>query len=203
METGQSDQPHQPPKQAAYTQASNPVSLTPQEQQTRAQPARQYGDALASITRRTADSTPSNDEARARLQEQHRKEQREMQNAPSTDLEYGVEQQPAEGYIADTVERKGMGMKRAQEGAHAGPVGSAIGPGHPGFGEERDLAADLGRKQEEHERILGDRVGQSPSEPDQEAAEREAVRYRKLRQDENLDVKDTVKEATGEPVAGR
>jgi hypothetical protein len=50
--------------------------------------------------------------------------------------------------------------------------------------------------------MLGDRVGHSPPAPDHEAAEKEAVRERKLKKDESLDVKDTVKEATGKPVVG-
>lgn len=199
----QSNQPEQPPKQAAYAQASNPVSHKPQEQRTPTKPARHYGDAPASITRRSADSNPSSDEERARLDEKHQQEQRSLQNSANVDVGYGVEQQPAEGYIADAVERKGMGTQRAQAGAHAGPVGSAAGPGHPGLGEEGDLAADMGRKQEQHEKMLGDRVGRSPPPPDHESTEREAVRERKLKLDEGLDVKDAVKEATGEPVVGR
>ncbi|CAL5867192.1 uncharacterized protein PFLUO_LOCUS1404 [Penicillium psychrofluorescens] len=201
----QSNQPEQPPEQAAFAQASNPVSQTPQEQRAPAEPARHYGDAPGSITRRTADSKPSSDEERARLDEKRQQEQQEsrsVQNSANADLEYGVEQQPAEGYIADAVQRKGMGVQRAQAGAHAGPVGSAAGPGHPGMGEEKDLAADMGRKQEQHEKMLGDKVGRSPPGPDHEAAEREAVRERKLKQDESLDVKGTLKEATGEPVVG-
>ncbi|KAJ5625415.1 hypothetical protein N7510_001724 [Penicillium lagena] len=203
METrNQSNQPGQPPKQATYTQASNPVSQTPQEQRAPTEPVRHYGDAPGSITRRTADSKPSSDEERARLDGKHQQQQRSLQNSPNVDLGYGVEQQPAEGYIADAVHRKGMGMQRAQAGAHAGPVGSAAGPGHPGQGGERDLTADMGRKQEQHDKMLGDRVGRSPPAPDHEVAEREAVRERKLKQDESLDVKGTVKEATGDPVVG-
>ena len=198
METrSQRNQPAQPPKQAAYSQASNPVSHTPLEQRAQAPQTRQHGDSLASITRRTADSQPSSDAARAQLDKEHQQEQLRKQDSPDVDLEYGVEQQPAEGYIADSVERKGMGMRRAQAGAHAGPVGSAAGPGHPGFGEERDLAANMDQKREEHDRILGDRIGQSPPEPENDVAEREAVRERKLQQDENINVGEAVKEATG------
>ena len=201
METGNApSQPEQPPKQAAYSQASNPVSHSPQEQRASAPQTRQHGDALASITRRTADSNPSSDEARARLEEQRQQEQQSMQNASDVNLEYGVEQQPSEGYIADSVKRKGMGMQRAQAGAHAGPVGSAAGPGHPGFGEQTEFAAHMDQKREEHDRILGERVGQSPPEPEYDVAEREAVRQRKLQQNENVDVGDAVKETTGDPV---
>lgn len=188
----------QPPKQEAYAQASNPVSHTPQEQRDPSQQTRQRGDAPGTITR-SPQSQPSNDEARARLEAQREQENRQTQKASNVDLEHGIEQQPAEGYIADAVKRKGMGMNRAQAGAHAGPVGSSAGPGHPGFGEQRDLAEGMDRKRAEHDRVLGERVGQSPS--DTEVAEREAARQQKLRQDENVNVKEVVKEATGEPVA--
>ena len=122
-----------------------------------------------------------------------------MQNAPEVDLEYGVELQPNEGDIANAVENKSQ-PARAQAGAHAGPVGSAEGPGHPGFGEEWDSAADLGRKREEHDRVLGERVGQSPAPPEGEEAEREEVRRRKLEQDRKVDVKGAVGAGTGDPV---
>ncbi|KAJ5591992.1 uncharacterized protein N7459_002361 [Penicillium hispanicum] len=200
METrSQRKQPEQPPKQAAYSQASNPVSHTPHEQRASAPQTRHHGDSLASITRRTAESKPSSDDARARLAEEHQQQQTRTQTSPDVDMDYGVEQQPAEGYIADSVQRKGMGTQRAQAGAHAGPVGSAAGPGHPGFGEQGDLAAHMDQKREEHDRLLGDRVGHSPAEPDYDVAEREAVRQRKLKQNENVNVGQAVQEATGSP----
>lgn len=104
-----------------------------------------------------------------------------MRNAASTlDTEYGVEQQPAEGDIARAVQGKSADARaRAQAGAHAGAVGSAEGPGAPGY--EKGEMADLDQKREMHDRMLGDRVGQSPAEP-------EEVRSRKLRQDEEVDV---------------
>ncbi|KAJ5085151.1 hypothetical protein N7532_009922 [Penicillium argentinense] len=194
-------QPAQPPKQEAYAQASNPVSHTPQEQRAPQQQVRHYGDATPSI-KRSAQSKPSSDEARAHLAKEHEQERREMQNAPDVDLEYGVEQQPSEGDIAEAVGRKGMGRHRAQAGAHAGPVGSAAGPGYSGYGQEDDLAAHMDRKREQHDRLLGERVGQSPAQPDYEVAEREAVRQRKLKQNENVDVEEAVKEATGDRVVG-
>ncbi|EAW14229.1 uncharacterized protein ACLA_072620 [Aspergillus clavatus NRRL 1] len=195
-----SQQPAQPPKQAAYDQTKNPITQTPQEQRISSQP-RQRGDPVSSITRRTADSNPSNDEELARVKEKRQREQKNLQAASNVDLEYGVEQQPAEGDIAQAVKHKSE-RARAQAGAHAGPVGNAQGPGSPGFGEERDLAADMGRKREGHDRILGDRVGQSPAEPDGEAAEREALRQRKLKEEKNLDVKGAVHAGTGGPVTG-
>ncbi|KAJ5926149.1 hypothetical protein N7516_007922 [Penicillium verrucosum] len=190
------------PKQAAYAQPSNPVTHTPQEQRATTEPVRHHGDPIG-IIKRTAASKPSSDEERARLSAQHQQHEEKLHNAPDVDLEYGVELQPAEGYIADTVQQKGMGLQRAQAGAHAGPVGSAGGPGHPGFGEADDLAADLGAKRVEHHRILGDRVGRSPPEVEGEVAEREAVRRRKLELDEKLDVEEAVKQATGDPVVGK
>jgi hypothetical protein len=198
----QTSQPAQPPKEAAYEQASNPVSHKPQEQRAPADTTRHHGDSIAAITR-TAKSNPSSDEARARLDDQHRRDQEQLGNAPDVDLEYGVEEQPSEGYIADSVQRKGMGIQRAQAGAHAGPVGSAGGPGHPGFGEQGDLMANMDQKMFEHERVLGERVGHSPAEPDGETVEREAARQQKLERDERIDVEGAVKEATGDPVVGR
>ncbi|KAJ5125000.1 uncharacterized protein N7515_008825 [Penicillium bovifimosum] len=195
------NQTPQPPKEAAYTQSSNPVTQAPPEQRAPTEAIRHHGDSIGSITR-TAQSNPSSDETRANLDAQHKQHEREMQNAADVDLDYGVEQQPAEGYIADAVQRKGMGTQRAQAGAHAGPVGSAGGPGHPGFGEAEDTAANMGEKTAEHERILGERVGRSPA-MDGEVEEREGVRREKLERDERLDVKGAVEEAAGEPVVGK
>lgn len=195
----QTAQPAQPPKEATYTQSSNPISQTPSEQRAPVPPTRLYGDPTTSTTRGPS-SKPSNDDARAHLEAQHRQEQDHMQKHPDTDIEYGVEQQPAEGYIADTVSRKGMGMQRAQAGAHAGPVGSAAGPGHPGFGEERDLAANMDQKRAEHDRLLGDKVGRSPEGGNSDVAEREAVRECKLKRNE--EVEEALKEKSGAPVVG-
>jgi len=195
----QTAQPAQPPKQAAYEQASNPISQTSSEQRATSPSTRQYGDPTASITRGPS-SQPTNDEARSRLATQHRQEHAQTQRASNVDLEYGVEQQPAEGYIADSVQRKGMGTQRAQVGAHAGPVGSAAGPGHPGFGEERDLAANMDQKRAEHDRLLGDKVERSPAGPDGYVAEREGVRERKLKRNE--EVEKALKESSGTPVVG-
>ncbi|RAL13489.1 uncharacterized protein BO97DRAFT_404939 [Aspergillus homomorphus CBS 101889] len=202
--THQSAQPAQPPKQAGYNQASNPVTQTPSEQrapQHQFEP-RQRGDPISSITRRTADSRPANDEALHQLNAEREQEREAMHKASDVDLEYGVEQQPAEGEIAHAVKStSGQARARAQAGAHAGTVGSANGPGDPGY--EKGLAADMDRKAEEHERMLGERVGQSPAEPDDGVlAEREALRERKLKQDSELDVKGAVSRGTGDPVVG-
>jgi hypothetical protein len=106
-------------------------------------------------------------------------------------MKYGVEQQPAEGDIAAAVKGKSArARERAQAGAHAGPVGSMRGPGHPEM-------ADLDRKREEHDRVLGERVGQSPATPDEEGEE---LRRGKLERDEELDVEGAVREGTGAPV---
>jgi hypothetical protein len=61
----------------------------------------------------------------------------------------------------------------------------------------------MDQKMSEHDRVLGERVGHSPAEPDGEAAEREAVRRQKLDRDEHIDIEGAVKEATGDPVVGR
>lgn len=190
-------QPAQPPKQAAYAQASNPVSNNSQEQRATEAATRHHGDAPAAITR-GANSKPSSDEARTHLTEQRRLEQERMLNSPDVDLEYGVEEQPAEGYIADSVKRKGMGMRRAQAGAHAGPVGSAGGPGHPGFGEQKDLAAHMDEKRAMHDSMLEQKLEHNP--PEYDVADREAARQRKLKQNEDLDVAGAIKEASGDPV---
>ncbi|KAF7716600.1 Uncharacterized protein PECH_004409 [Penicillium ucsense] len=194
METSnQANQPPQPSKEAAYAQASNPISQTPSEQRAPAQ-SRQYGDPTASITRGPS-SQPSSDEARNRLEAERQQHRDEMGRSQDVDTEYGIEQQPAEGYIADTVARKGMGMQRAQAGAHAGPVGNARGPGHPGFGEERDLAANMDEKRSEHDRVLAERVESSLGS---DVAEREGVRDRKMQQNE--EVERALKESSGTPV---
>lgn len=197
-QTGQSAQP---PKEAVYAQSTNPVSHTPQEQRAPTEPTRHHGDSIVAITR-NANSNPSNDEALAHLQKKHQQHEQELGNASNVDLEYGVEQQPSEGYIAETVQHKGMGTQRAQAGAHAGPVGSSGGPGHPGFGETEDLMANIDQKRNEHDKLLGERVGHSPAPPDEEVAERETVRRHKLEHDQHLDVKGAVKEATGDRVVG-
>jgi hypothetical protein len=192
----------QPPKQAAYYQSVNPITHNPFEQ------TRQRGDPVpntTSTTRRTANSKPSSDETLASLKADHQREQARKQGAPDVDHEYGVEQQPAEGDIADAVEHKGKrSSARTQAGAHSGPVGSAFGPGYSGFGEDgdggQDQLRDLRRKREEHDRVLGDRVGQSPPDPADETA---GIRRQKLEMDERLNVKDAVREATGDPVVGR
>ncbi|KAJ5901725.1 hypothetical protein N7495_002253 [Penicillium taxi] len=160
-------QPEQPPKEAAYTQAANPVSHKPQEQRTSA--SMQDGNA-ASSTRRTA-YMPSNDETRAALDAERKSEKKRMQSAAPVDLYYGVEQQPAEGDIADAVKHKGMG----------------------GFGEQEDLAADMDQKRAEHDRILSERAKENPHS---DVAEREAVRQRKLRLDKEIDVEGILKKGT-------
>lgn len=218
MSTATTSQPSQPPKQTAYTQNTNPVSQNPTEQRAgsgaQAQPvyassSSQRGNAPSAI-HRTADSLPSSDDKLARLQKQRERERKESLSGAEVDTEYGVEQQPAESQIAAAVEGK-QERARAQAGAHSGPVGSAGGPGAPGFGEEGDFAKNMDKKREEHDRILGQKAGKSPPPPDekegQEAAEgavqeRERLRQRKLKEDEELDVKSAVKQGTHDAVVG-
>jgi hypothetical protein len=210
----------QPPKQATYDQPSNPVDQDPVEQRTagrttRSQAAatdsspsssfsnnrRQYGDPPAAIHRNPA-SKPSSDDQLARLEEE-RVQRRAEEGSRSNDIdtEYGVEQQPTEGHIAAAVEGKNQ-YNRLQAGAHSGPVGSAQGPGY--MGEEPDTAADIGRKRDEHDRILGQSGGKSPrylgEEDDSTEAERRRVKERKLKEERELDVKGTVGKGTGNVV---
>ncbi|KAK1142119.1 hypothetical protein N8T08_008203 [Aspergillus melleus] len=200
MSSSATNQPPQPPKQAAYN-AQNPVTQNPLEQRTsfhnhgQLHEGRRYGDSMPSIIR-GAESSPSNPSALSQMQQRHEQERSTMQDAEDVNLEYGVEQQPREGDIAAAV--KGG---REQAGAHAGAVGSQPGPGYTRYGE-KGLEADMGRKREEHDRVLGERVGQSPPEPDGETAEREAVRQRKLEKERELDVKGAVQKGTGNRVVG-
>lgn len=180
----------QPPKQAAYDQASNPASQPPYEQRAPASRNNQHGGSIAA--RRTADSQPSSDEALSRIEQERKLAELNKQSTPDVDLEYGVEQQPAEGYIAESVEHKGEGIRRAQASNRA--------VGHPGFGEQGDLAAHMDQKRAEHDRLLNEKAGHGSSAGEQDVAEREAVRESKLKQDENVDVESSVKEASANPV---
>lgn len=180
--------PPQPPKESTYTQPSNPVDQTPAEHQEQQQDQpgsdlgregtqsrstfgpRARGDAIPSINHRTQDSRPA-DKPDAQIHKQRERERKLDLGGRDVDTEYGVEQQPAEGDIAGAVEgtRRKPQQQRAQAGAHAGPVGSAQGPGAPlAEAGERDPAADMGRKREEHDRVLGERGGKSPPEPTEE-----------------------------------
>lgn len=184
--------PPQPPKESTYTQPSNPVDQTPAEEEQQKKHEQQQdqdqdkmdqgkgkrpgtdlrstlgpralGDAIPAI-RRTPDSRPSTG-PEARVYRQRERERKLDLGGRDVDTEYGVEQQPAEGDIAAAVEGTSR-RQRAQDGAHAGPVGSPYGPGAPA-NTERDFAADLGRKREEHDRVLGERSGKSPPAPEDE-----------------------------------
>jgi hypothetical protein len=198
----------QPPKQTAYTQPSNPISRNPQEEQQRVQPQsqaqvdsssspsssserRQYGDAPAAI-HRTAESKPSSDENLARLEQEHSQKVNPEGKRGHIDLEYGIEQQPGEGYIATAVQGNTENTPRVQPGAHAGAVGST-----PGY--EQDTAAQMDRKRAEHDRILGEDGGsKSPAYYGEDVdVERRQARENKLRSNEELDVKGAVQNATG------
>ncbi|KAL1964814.1 hypothetical protein VTN77DRAFT_6316 [Rasamsonia byssochlamydoides] len=197
----------QPPTQAAYNQPLNPISQTPVEQQHTSTTTRRYGDPPPAI-RRTPDSRPSSDIQLLRLEKERRQQRdEEARRAGDIDTEYGVEQQPAEGYIAAAVEGKNQ-YNRLQAGAHAGPVGSAQGPGF--MGEQEDTAAEMDRKREEHDHILGQRAGKSPAfSGDSESegdggdgtdVERQQLRERKRKEKEELDVKGSVSRGSGNVV---
>jgi hypothetical protein len=212
MDTSSQTNVPQPPKQSAYTQPSNPVSQTPLEQ--RGQPQTQqlgatsqqslssgttrrgYGDAPAAI-HRTANSKPSDDDKLAKLEQDRQQKLQPEYKRGHIDLEYGIEQQPAEGDIAAAVENSTNSSqgyyKRVQPGAHAGPVGSST----PGF--EQDTAAQMDRKRAEHDRVLVQKAEKS-SDSEGDEAERRQLRERKLKQNEQLDVKSSVKASTGDPV---
>lgn len=210
--------PSQPPKESSYTQPDNPISHNPQETE---KSRRHYGDPVPTIVasaKRTADSRPSTDESLRRQQQDRTRHQQHMQSAPDVDTEYGVEQQPAEGDIAAAVKGKSeRAQNRMQAGAHAGPVGSAEGPGAPQGGKAGEatgtvtMMSELDRKTEEHEQVLGERVGRSPPAPEPEGTARQvsgveeenaALRREKLKQDREVDVTGAVGGATGGKVVG-
>ncbi|CRG91738.1 hypothetical protein PISL3812_08790 [Talaromyces islandicus] len=204
MNTSSQTNVPQPPKQSAYTQPSNPVSQDPLEQRGQPQPQlsstsgtsrRRYGDPPAAI-HRTADSKPSSEDKLAKLEQDRQGKLQPECKRGHIDLEYGIEQQPAEGDIAAAVENnpnysQGSSYTRVQPGAHAGAVGTST----PGF--EQDTAAQMDRKRTEHDQILAQKAGKSPSSEGEEA-ERRQLRERKLKQDEQLDVKGAVKASTGD-----
>lgn len=192
-------QPPQPPKQSSYTQPSNPVTQNPAESQQTEQRSHTYGTAPATITRGTS-SNPSNPSNVSSTRTKKEQSGKSLHAHSDVDTEYGVEQQPSEGDIANAVE--GRSRHRAQAGAHAGAVGTAQGPGMPARGEGVSNLQDLDKKAEEHQRILGDKVGRSPPIEGEEV-EREKLREGKLRQDRELHPSDAVSKATGKPVVGR
>ncbi|KAE8344327.1 hypothetical protein BDV24DRAFT_160469 [Aspergillus arachidicola] len=194
--------PQQPPKTTTYTQPKNPISQTPLEQdQQQEQRTRHHGDNVQTITR-GPQSRPSNSDALSE-HTQRKQQPRDLHSAANVDTEYGVEQQPAEGDIAARVQGKST-RAREQAGAHAGPVGSALGPGCPASASAGDGGElrELGRKREEHDRILGERVGRSPAEPEEveDSSERDRAWRRKLEREGEVDVGSAVGEGTGSAV---
>lgn len=189
-----SSQSPQPPKQSSYIQPDNPISQSPaeinaqrQKDQTQSEQhhrhqqdqhgRRQYGDRVPSITRTaaTANLTEATPPSRSPVSTTNQNPSAE------SELEYGVEQQPSEGKIADAVKGKKTGQiqaqakaetrlnsHRQQAGAHAGPVGSTPGPGAPPSGQPKT----------------------SSNHTSNEAAvrNREAVRVQKLQQNQQVDV---------------
>ncbi|KAB8211175.1 hypothetical protein BDV34DRAFT_106696 [Aspergillus parasiticus] len=196
----------QPPKATTYTQPKNPISQTPLEQdQQQEQRTRHHGDNVPTITR-GLQSRPSNSDALSE-HTQRKQQPRDLHSAANVDTEYGVEQQPAEGDIVARVQGKST-RAREQAGAHAGPVGSALGPGCPASASAIAAAGDggvlreLGKKREEHDRMLGERVGRSPAEPEglEGGSERDKAWRRKLEREGEVDVGRAVGEGTGSAV---
>ncbi|KAJ0427201.1 hypothetical protein BJY00DRAFT_9863 [Aspergillus carlsbadensis] len=204
MQSASTQQPPQPPKESAYTQSSNPVTHNPKEQRDQRTQLSNYGNPVSSITR-GAGSKPSTNPTIQNTSQRHDESLNAMRREGDVDLDYGVEQQPNEGAIANAVE--GQSRRRVEDeahraGAHAGPVGRAQGPGAPAFGEGVTTLENLDEKGEEHKRILGERVGRTPPLASEE--ERlEDGRERKLKQDRKLHPADVVGKATGDPVVGR
>lgn len=86
----------------------------------------------------------------------------------------------------------------------------ALGLGHlsllyssSGFWGEEDVAANINRKSESHDRKLDERAGQNHVQPDYRVAEREAVSQQKLKQNEEMDVQQVGRTATGGLVVDR
>lgn len=194
------------PKSSSNTQPSADKRLSSQK--------RNYGDAIPSIIpRQTTTTTPpastDTDTDPKTMQPSFTPSDKGTESDPET--RGTVESTLAEGDVAAAVERKGD-RSRAQAGAHSGPVGSARGPGYPGFGEERDLAAEMPRKEREHEEVLRERETRAGSrergreyvgEGGEGLAEREKVRREKLRRDREVDVSKAVREGTGNVVVGK
>lgn len=128
---------------------------------------RSRGDNVPAITRHTPSSKTSSREAYPQRADAH--------------SGFGAQLQPNEQEAGNTVEDKGQGTSaRAQAGAHAGPVGSAEGPGHPGVAEERELAADMPRKRAEHSRVFGEQSS------DGSGAERALGKQRSMEQETEI-----------------
>ncbi|KAL2808571.1 hypothetical protein BJX63DRAFT_27476 [Aspergillus granulosus] len=197
--TSTHQQPSQPPKESAYNQSDNPVSHKPTEQRDQRSQPSSYGNPVSSIIR-GAGSQPSTNSALQNTAQRHSDSLNAMRREGDVDTDYGVEQQPNEGDIVNAVDcmsRHNIEDWARQPGAHAGPVGRAQGPGAPAFGEGMTTLEDLDEKGQEHKRILGERVGRTPSGPSEE------WREKKLRQDRELHPADIVGETTGDPVVGR
>lgn len=129
-----------------------------------------------------------------------------------------VESPPAEGDVAAAVEGKNQ-QSRAQAGAHAGPVGSAWGPGDPRVADGRDFTDDLPRRAEEHREAIGEgRRGSNPRpghryrnslgrfddrQDSEDLDRREKLREEKLDLDRRIDVSGAVNQGTGNVVAGK
>lgn len=104
---------------------------------------RRRGDNVPAITRHTPSSITATREA--------------YPHSADADSELGAQLQPNEQEASNTAGHKSQETSaRAQAGAHAGPVGAAEGPGHPGVAEARELAADMPRKRAAHNRVLGE-----------------------------------------------
>lgn len=225
MDTASQTEVPQPSKESAYTQTSNPVSQTPQEQRGNLSKPQQpdssllyatsgigsslrsheYGEPPEKLIRRTAESKPSSDAKLAQLVRERSQKMDSEGSRGHIDLEYGIEQQPSEGNIAHAVEddhAETAPHQRVQPGVHAGAVGTST----PGF--EQDTAAQMDRKRAEHDQKLGlgrDAGAKSPPDLDTAAPSRAGGgdgldQKEKARTDRGLDVQGAVRDATGNTV---
>ena len=198
----------EPPKQAAYNQPSNPVSHTPAEQRilsTHQQQSSQFPRQGGRVTRHagdidvdTAQATPHHPSASSSYPTAATDNTTNTNAKNDIDIGYGVEQQPDEGYIAHAVRgnTRDNNINSTNDDAPREHL-----EGCDGYDEEDDLMAHMGRKRREHDRVLRERVeGSSPRRTDVESAEREALRRRKLEEEERLDVVGAVRRGTGSPV---
>ncbi|PLN76011.1 hypothetical protein BDW42DRAFT_179611 [Aspergillus taichungensis] len=203
----------EPPKQAAYNQPSNPVSHTPAEQrilsthqqQQASQPSqflrqggrvtRHAGDIDVNAAEATSHHHPSSSSSYPTAAADNTDTNTNIKN--DIDIGYGVEQQPNEEYIAHAVQgnTRDHNINNTNDGSPREHL-----EGCDGYDEEDDLMAHMGRKRREHDRVLRERVERSSPGIDVQSVEREALRRRKLEEEERLDVVGAVRRGTGSPV---
>ncbi|KAK2764541.1 hypothetical protein FQN54_009236 [Arachnomyces sp. PD_36] len=218
-----SSAPPQPPKECVYTQPHNPAhtTRTPAEETLSIHPPhephephqhhqRQYGEPQSPRTppsptiHRTAFSRPSSDtqlERLERIHDEHRAHET-TEREGDIDLEYGVELQPAECDIAAAVTRKEKLWRSRTESSEVLPKEDRDVP--PSNGKPvLKVYDDLERKKVAHEALLMDWM--ESGEPGDQGAEstvceRERARRKRMKQDRELDVRESVTGGSGRGV---